>query len=99
MFRQYKEIHISLDKEVHTTMRMKLFEHNLSLQEVFREFSEQLVQDDRWTTKILERLIMRKIKESIEGKPKRQVDRRIGELDHDAVYDLIGEGQIIDEAL
>lgn len=87
-----KCVHVKLDKEVHAALRSRLFQHNLSMQEVFDEFAKLVVSEDNRAEKIVERLVMRKVKEAIEGKPKKQRDRSVNELDHDALYDLIEEG-------
>lgn len=87
-----KCIHVKLDKEVHASLRAKLFQHNLSMQEIFDEFAKLVVSDDRAAERIVENLVMRKVKEALEGKPKRPRQRAVSELDHDALYDLIEEG-------
>lgn len=86
-----KCIHVKLDKDVHASLRAKLFQHNLSMQELFNEFAKLVVSDDHKAGIIIERLVMRKVREAIDGKPKRSRDRSINELDHDALYDLIEE--------
>lgn len=87
-----KCVHVKLDKEVHASLRAKLFQHNLSMQELFDEFAKLVASDDHKAGVIVERLVMRKVKEAIDGKPKKQRDRSVNELDHDALYDLIEEG-------
>lgn len=91
IFQDRKCIHIKLDKDVHAAFRGKLFKHNLSMQEVFDEFAKQFVTDDTRAVRIVEQLVMRKVKEAIEGKPKKR-DGSVNELDHDTIYDLIEEG-------
>lgn len=93
-----KCVHVKLDKEVHAALRAKLFQHNLSMQEVFDEFAKLFAGDDRRAESIVENLVKRKVKEAIEGKPKRPRDRSVGELDHDALYDLIEDSNDPDEA-
>jgi hypothetical protein len=87
-----KCVHVKLDKDVHAALRARLFQHNLSMQEVFDEFAKLIASDDSRAQRIVEQLVMRKVKEAIEGKPKRQHTRSVNELDHDALYDLIEEG-------
>lgn len=86
-----KCVHVKLDKNVHAALRAKLFQHNLSMQEVFDEFAKLVVTDDSRAGRIVEHLIMRKVKEAINGKPKKR-DRGINELDNDTLYNLIEEG-------
>ncbi len=94
IFQYRKGVHVKLDKDVHAALRGKLFQYNLSMQEVFDEFARLFVTDDAKASRIVENLVTRKLKEAIEGKPKqtRQRDRSISDLDHDALYDLIEEG-------
>lgn len=91
-------MHVKLDKAVHAALRAKLFQHNLSMQEVFDEFAKLVAADDRAAERIVENLVMRKVREAIDGKPKRR-DRSVSELDHDTLYDLIEEGTDPDEAV
>ena len=86
-----KSVHVKLEKNVHAALRAMLFNHNISMQEVFDEFAKLVVSGDHKATKIVEHLVMRKVREAIEGKPKKR-DRSISELDVDALYDLIEEG-------
>ena len=89
IFQDRKCVHVKLDKDVHAAFRARLFQHNLSMQEVFDEFAKLFVSDNRSAKHIVEHLVMRKVEEAIAGKPKRQRDRGINELDHAALYDLI----------
>lgn len=92
-----KCVHVKLDKEVHAALRARLFQHNLSMQEVFDEFAKLIASDDSRANRMLEQLVMRKVRDAIEGKPKRVRERSVGELDHDTLYDLIEEGSKPDE--
>lgn len=90
-----KCIHVKLNKDVHVALRSRLFRNNLSMQEVFNEFAKSIVSDETYATKIIENIVMRKVRALIEGRPLRQksdLDQRISELDHDVLYDLIEEG-------
>ena len=70
----------------------------MSMQQAFEEFARLFATDDSKATKIVEQLVMRKIKEAIEGKERpRRHDRKVGELDHDSLYNLIEEGTTTDE--
>jgi hypothetical protein len=95
-----KCVHVKLEKDVHAAFRARLFKHGISMQEVFDEFAKLVCSDDSKATKIVEALIMRKIREVIDGAPKkkRRNERKINELDHDALYDLI-EGSDPNEAV
>lgn len=91
-----KCIHLRLDKETHAHLRARLFKHGLSMQEVFGEFARCFVADDSKAVKIVEDLVMSKVREVVGEEQyqkrkyvKRQKQRRIGELDHDALYNMI----------
>lgn len=92
-----KCVHVKLDKDVHAALRGKLFKHNLSMQEVFDEFAKLVASEDKSACRIVENLVMRKVREAIEGKPKKERTRSVNELDHDALYDLIEERSDSDE--
>lgn len=89
-----KCIHIKLDKQVHAHLRAKMFQHGLSMQEVFEEFARQLVGDEFRAVRIVQNLISRKVQEQLEGvtpKRRRRRDQHVGELDQDTLYNLISE--------
>lgn len=86
-----KCVHIKLDKQVHLALRSKLFHHDISMQEVFDAFAKLLVSEDARANRILEQVIIQKVKDAIEGKPKKQKDSSINELDHSVLYDLISD--------
>jgi hypothetical protein len=92
IFHDRKCIHVKLEKNVHAAFRSALFKHNLSMQEVLDEFARLVASDDGRARRIVEALVMRKVQEAIEGKPKKERIRSVNELDHDALYDLIEEG-------
>lgn len=68
------------------------------MQEVFDEFARLIAAGDNKAEKIVEALVMRKIKDQIEGKNKKQKNKDISELDHDTLYDLIEKDPHDDEA-
>lgn len=89
ILRNRKGIHIELLKEVHTTFRMKLLEHELSMQEVLNEFAALVAIEDQRAMKIIENLTAKKMKARLEGRPIHSRGNEIGELDREAVYNLI----------
>jgi len=94
LFQNRKCIHVTMDKEVHSAFRARLFTHNLSMQQVMEEFVKLLVTDDARANRIVENLVLRKVRDQIDGIRKvRLYEKRVGELDHDALYDLINEKQ------
>lgn len=87
LFQDKKCIHLRLDKEVHSHLRAKLFQHGLSMQQVFEEFAKQFVAEDKRAVKIVEDMILVKL-----STPTRQPrQKRVGELDHETLYNLIGD--------
>lgn len=98
-----KCIHVQLDKDVHAKLRMRLFEHGLSMQDVFEEFARAFVTDDPKAVRIVEALVMRQVRALLGGKPLKKtklMERPINELDHDALYSLIEkDGEAPDEAV
>lgn len=93
-----KGIHIKLDKDVHLALRLRLFKHNLSMQEIFDEFARLIAADDMRADRMIEQLVLRKTKELLEGRPKKLRRRNINELDHDTLYSLIVESSDQNEA-
>lgn len=89
-----KCIHVTIDKETHAKLRARLFIDGLSMQQIFEEFAQCLVNGDNRATRIVEALTARQLKEALEplAHPKAGVGTmKISELDHDAIYNLIGE--------
>ena len=99
LFVDGKCIHIKLKKEVHSSLREKLFKRGMSMQEVFNELARLVSTNDIRLDKILDEYAKRKIQEEIErinsSKPKSRT--KIGELDQDALYDLINSSESTDE--
>lgn len=86
-----KGIHIKLDKHIHYELRALGFKMNISMQELFQEFASALVNGNINARHLVDGIVMRKIKrtiESLDGSKKRE-DRGISELDHDSLYGLI----------
>lgn len=88
MFQDKKGIHVKLDKQVHAALRAKLFQYNLSMQEVFDNFARLIAEDNRRAQVILDLLVQKKLKASIEGKQK-QKETGLSEMDAETLYNLI----------
>lgn len=85
-----KSVHIKLNKEVHAAFRAKLFDRGMSMQEVFDEFARLVAIDDRRLIKALDDYAKQRVLDEINRlKQDRRQQERIGELDQDALYDLI----------
>jgi predicted GNAT family N-acyltransferase len=94
LFQDRKGIHVKISKTIHAELRARLFQHNISMQNVFDEFARLIITDDIRANKIIEQLVMRKLKESCEGpsKAKKRKSIPIDDLDHDALYNMIENG-------
>jgi arginine deiminase len=88
-----KCIHFKLSKEVHHALRAKLFEHNISMQELFDEFAQSVVADaykGRW---FIDSIVNRKIKEALGTSKKKKKSGGMSELDSDTLYSIINQVQ------
>lgn len=86
-----KCIHVKLKKDTHLRLREKLFSYQLSIQAVFDEFANLIVNEEKRAMKILEDLAVKRAKEELE-KPVRGPSgskERIDELDHNTLYNMI----------
>lgn len=86
-----KCIHVKLTKDVHLQLRQKLFAYQLSIQSVFDEFAQLIVQDEKRSIKILEDLAVKRAQAELEKPVKKVIGsrERIDELDHNTLYNLI----------
>lgn len=91
LFRSRKGIHLKLTKEVHSGLRQRLFLRGLSMQEVFDELARLICVEDKRLEKILDEYVKRKLQEELDrlSRPGSHSKEKIGELDQDALYDLI----------
>lgn len=90
-----KGIHIKLDKHVHQELRALSFKLNMSMQEMFHGFATALVNDEMHARRIVDAMLMRKIKatiESLDGSRKNR-DAPVGEIDHESLYGLIEDSK------
>lgn len=96
IFQERKSVHIKLSKESHAALREKLFKHGLTMQDVFEELAEVVLSDGSRADKLIQMIIKKKIKAQIEG-VKKNVRRPMEEFDAETLYNLIEEGQEVDE--
>lgn len=94
LYRDRKDIHIKLDKGIHAELRTRMFHCGLTMQDAFEEFARLIGIGDASAMKMLEQLARRKVAEMsaspLKQRPRRK-QQRVGEHDHDALYDLITE--------
>jgi hypothetical protein len=88
IFADKKCIHVKLSKEVHSALRAKLFKHSISMQDLFEECARLVATETVKGQNIVEAIVNRKIKETIEGLKKKK-DKSLGELDADTLYSMI----------
>lgn len=87
-----KCVHVKLDKSVHAELRALMFKNGLSMQELFEEFAKAFITEDFRATRLVEDVIVQKLKASLEGIPKKnRKEEKIDELDHDALYNMINQ--------
>lgn len=97
LFQDRKCVHVKLEKSTHAAFRTQLFNHNLSMQEVFDEFARLIVRGDSRAQKIIENLIVRKVEAQIDGKlghlkqkqKQKQKKKPVNENDRDLLYSII----------
>jgi heterodisulfide reductase subunit C len=81
-------VHVKLTKEVHTSLREKLFRHGITMQDLFQEAAEMVLLEGSKSDKFLEKISKKKLMVSIEKINRRQNDQ-LGELDSDTLYNLL----------
>lgn len=93
LFKSRKCIHIKLKKDVHRALRTKLFERNLSMQEVIDELARLISEGDKRLEKILDEYVVKKANREMAklNGVKREVEK-LNELDQDTLYDIIQSG-------
>lgn len=96
IFQDRKSIHIKLSKESHAALREKLFKFGLTMQDIFEELTCIVLSDSARADRLIQSIVKKKIKEQISG-IKKQVRRPMDEFDADTLYNLIEEGQDLDE--
>lgn len=95
LLQKKKCVHVKMNKETHSALRAKLFEHGLSMQEALDEFACLVAQGDGSATKIIEKLIARKLKDAMRTAEERRKmkDTSFGELDSETLYSMISDGE------
>jgi len=97
IFQDRKSIHIKLTKEAHAALREKLFKCGLTMQDVFEELTDIVLSDSARADRLIQGIVKKKIKEQIEGVKKNDKRRPMDEFDAETLYNLIEEGQELNE--
>lgn len=95
IFESRKCVHIKLPKEIHASLREKLFRHNITMQDLFQDYAESIADDNLRAEKTIQRLVSKKIKAIIEGDVKKRENKGLimGELDSNTLYNLLEEAE------
>lgn len=97
LFQSRKCVHIKIPKEVHATLREKMFKHNLTMQELFSDYAETMAEDSMKAERTFERLVSKRIKAMLEdakANRKKQIKGlMMGELDSNTLYSLLEEAE------
>jgi hypothetical protein len=83
-----KSVHVKLGRDLHTSLREKLFRHGITMQDLFQEAAEMAVMDGVRSEKMLEKIAKKKLLVSLE-KLESGKNSRIGELDSETMYNLL----------
>ncbi len=75
-----KGVHIKLLPKTHAEFRAALLKKGLSMQEVFEEFAQRVVLEDRNTTRLLEDIIERK---------REKIMEKLTTSDAESIFDII----------
>lgn len=89
LFRAKKDIHIKLNKTTHAEFRKRLFEYGVSMQWAIEEFAQLVAKGDKRATKIIDNLAIKLINKEIQRY--KGGTEPVDELDHEALYSLIGD--------
>ena len=88
LFFTRKSIHVKLSKEIHTSLREKLFKHGITMQDLFHDAAEMAVLDGIRSEKLLEKISRKKLIVSLQ-KLDRSKNLNLGKLDSEAMYNLL----------
>ena len=75
-----KSLHINLTKDTHAALRIKLFENHLSMQEVFENVAIQIVEEDPYMLRLLEKIALQK---------RERTSAKFNKTDAESIYDAI----------
>jgi len=88
LFFTRKSVHVKLTKEIHTSLREKLFKYGITMQDLFQEAAEMAVLEGLRSEKMLEKIARKKLLASLE-KIDRSKKLNLGELDSESMYNLL----------
>lgn len=92
-----KCINIKLDKEVHCGFRSRLLERGITMQDAMDEFARLVADDDPRAMGIVDRFAKRKAQDELAAiTVGHDHSRKLSELDAEALYNLINDGEAED---
>ena len=88
-------MHIKLPKELHATLREKLFRHNVTMQDLFQDYAEVIAEDSSRAERAVQKIVNKKLRAIIEGDVKKKENKGLmmGELDSNTLYNLLEEAE------
>ena len=75
-----KGVHVKLLPDTHAGFRMAVMKKGLSMQEVFEEFAQRVISEDRMTQNLLEDLVARK---------RDKIMEKLTATDAESIFDII----------
>ena len=82
-FETKTSVHITLTRSMHSELRKALFDHGLSMQEVFREFTQLLVNGDERMNSMMNRLVREK---------REKITTKVAASDAESIFRAIESG-------
>lgn len=94
LFQSKKSIHIKLTKESHTALREMLFKHNVTMQDIFQEFTDEILRDEKKASRIISKVVEKRLIAEVRRSSSVQP---MGEYDSDTLYNLLERSTTADE--
>ena len=82
-FETKTSVHITLTRSMHSELRKLLFDHGLSMQQVFREFTRLLVEGDDRMSSMVNRLVREK---------REKITTKVAASDAESIFRAIESG-------
>ncbi len=97
---QTKNVHVKLDRAVHTVFKSTLVMNDLSMQEAFDAFARWIAKGNPGSKRWLSRLVSNRVRTELATvglKPLKHLNPRALNLNDETLYDLINEADGDDE--
>ena len=88
IFSGKKSVHVKLTKETHAALREKLFRHGMTMQDLFQEAAEMVLQDTASADKLIQRIFKKKMTSTLEKLDKKN-RHSMGQFDSETLYNLL----------